>query len=145
MFTTENVKILHVEDDDIDADGLHRAFKKQKISNPIVRVQNGAEALARLDEDDMQQPYVILLDLNMPKMGGIEFLQALRNKPCHKSAVVFVLTTSNAPEDLAAAYQMHVAGYFVKSQMHHSLFELTQLFENYCKVVKLPSISRQVK
>ena len=138
MSNPEDILLLLVDDDDIDAEGIERAFKKNKIANPIMRARDGIEALEML-ENSIKQPYVILLDLNMPRMGGIEFLKVLREHPTHKNSIVFILTTSSADQDITASYQEHISGYFVKSEMGANFFEIAKLFDGYWKMVKLPS------
>lgn len=139
MSNAEDILLLLVDDDDVDVEGIERAFKKYKIANPILRAKDGLEALELL-ENSINQPYVILLDLNMPRMGGIEFLKTIRKHPNHHSAVVFILTTSNADQDIAATYNEHISGYFVKSEMGANFFDIVQLFDGYWRIVKLPAV-----
>lgn len=138
MTEPQDIILLLVEDDDIDAEGIRRAFINNKIVNPIVRAHDGIEALTLLDTEDFNGPYIILLDLNMPRMGGVEFLKRLRQHPVHSNAVVFVLTTSNADIDIAASYNEKISGYFVKSEMGSNFFDIAKLFDGYWKMVKLP-------
>ncbi|MDA9004099.1 response regulator [bacterium] len=139
MTSPEEIILLLVEDDDIDAEGVERAFSENKIANPIVRANDGLEALELLETERFKKPYIILLDLNMPRMGGVDFLKALRKHPKHRSAVVFVLTTSNADKDIIAAYDEHISGFFVKNEMGSNFFDIAKLFNGYWKMVKLPS------
>lgn len=134
----KDITLLLVEDDDIDAEAIYRSFKKNKIINPIKRAKDGLGALELLEKNKIKSPYIILLDLNMPRMGGIEFLKVLRANKKYKRAVVFVLTTSSSDKDIVAAYDEHIAGYFVKNEMNDSFFEITQLFQGYWKIVSLP-------
>ncbi len=110
--------ILLIEDDEVDVMNVQRAFKKNSFQNPLYIANNGLEALALLKGDGRQAlnpvPKIILLDINMPKMGGIEFLQQLRNDKLLRSISVFVLTTSNEDCDKIAAYNLNVAGYILK-------------------------------
>ena len=102
----KEVTVLLVEDDDVDVMGVERALRKLKILNPIVRAKDGLEALELLrDPHAVRRPYVILLDINMPRMNGLEMLAELRDDPRLTSAVVFVLTTSKSDEDKVAAYK----------------------------------------
>lgn len=110
----------------------------EKIANTIVRAKDGLEALELLNDSTVRQPYVVLLDLNMPRMGGVEFLEAVREHPVHSDAVIFVLTTSRSDEDVIAAYDQHISGCFVKDDMGSIFFYIAQLFDGYWKVVKLP-------
>lgn len=141
MSTPDDIILLLVEDDDIDAEGIERAFAANKIANLIVRANDGLEALELLDTESFKQPYVILLDLNMPRMGGIDFLKKLRQHPVHSNAVVFVLTTSSADKDIVATYDEHISGYFIKNEMGSNFFDVAKLFDGYWKMVKLPETS----
>ena len=94
--------LLLVEDDAIDAEAIQRAFRQHRIANPFVVVRDGVEALAALrgeSEVEVPHPYVVLLDVNMPRMNGIEFLDAVRADPALSRTIVFVLTTSDREED----------------------------------------------
>ncbi len=139
----EVVNVLLVDDDDVDVMGVKRAFKKAKIANPLRVARDGLEALAILRGEDgnepMSRPYIIILDLNMPRMDGLEFLDELRKDPNHHDAVVFVMTTSKADEDRAASYDKNVAGYIVKSEVGEGFLNVTSLLDSYWRVVLLPS------
>ena len=118
--------ILLVEDDRVDIMTVQRALKKIDISNPLYVARTGIEALGMLRGDGYPRieptPSLILLDLNLPKMGGIEFLKELRSDPALKALQVIVLTSSNEPSDQAAAYKYEVEDYIVKP---HSFNEFT--------------------
>lgn len=130
--------ILLVEDDDVDAMSVKRAFKKLKIGNPIIRAKDGIVALDMLKENSISKPFLILLDLNMPRMGGLEFLAELRNDEYLKNSVVFVLTTSKDDEDKFAAYAKNIAGYVLKERLQHGFDELVKLLDHYWRIVELP-------
>jgi CheY-like chemotaxis protein len=138
----QEVSVLLVDDDDVDVMAVKRAFRKAKIANPLLVARDGLEALSMLRGEEGQQPvprpYIIILDLNMPRMDGFEFLAELRKDPKLHDAVVFVLTTSKADEDRAASYDMNVAGYIVKSDVGDGFLNVTQLLDSYWKVVLLP-------
>lgn len=134
----KHATILLVEDDDIDAMCVQRAFQKLKIGNPIVRAKDGVEALDLLKEDSVSRPFLILLDLNMPRMGGLEMLEELRNTPQLKNNVVFVLTTSKDDEDKFAAYDKNIAGYILKENLQNGFDELVKLLDHYWRIVELP-------
>ena len=142
MPTSETVQILLVEDDDVDVEGVKRAFTKQRIANPIHVARDGLEALAKLRGSDTEpalaRPYLILLDLNMPRMNGIEFLQQLRNDSKLHDSVVFVLTTSDTDRDKVAAYEQHIAGYLVKSKVGEDFVHLVNMLDHYWRYVELP-------
>ena len=108
--------ILLVEDDRVDIMTVQRALNKNDISNPLYVARTGLEALAMLRGADVPkvQPALILLDLNLPKMSGIEFLKELRADPELRSLSVIVLTSSNEPRDRAAAFEYDVEDYIVK-------------------------------
>lgn len=137
-----DVSLLMVEDDDLDATAITRAFKKLKLTNPLVRAKDGVEALEYLRGENgrtkIARPYIILLDLNMPRMDGIEFLAELRKDPTLSNSVIIVLTTSAADKDKVAAYDNHVAGYVIKSDLGSSFLEVIQLIDCYWKIVSLP-------
>jgi len=134
---TTKITLLLVEDDDIDAMTIKRSFKKQNITNEVIRVYDGLEALALLRANEITQPLVIILDLQMPRMGGIEFLQALRSDPKLSKLVVFVLTTSKAESDIESSYGEHIAGYFVKGETGDRFSGLVSMLENYFEIVHL--------
>jgi CheY-like chemotaxis protein len=137
------VNVLLVDDDDIDVQAIKRAFRKAKIANPLTVARDGVEALAMLRGDNgykpVSKPYIIILDLNMPRMDGLEFLDELRKDKEHHAAVVFVMTTSKDDEDRAASYDKNVAGYIVKSDVGEGFLKVTTLLDTYWRVVLLPS------
>jgi CheY-like chemotaxis protein len=134
----KEVTLLVVDDDDIDAIALERALRKLRLLNTLHRARDGLEALTLLRSGVISPPYIILLDLNMPRMNGLEFLEALRADPILTHAVVFVLTTSKSDEDLVAAYRKHVAGYVFKQHMDRDFLEVIGLIEHYWRIVELP-------
>ena len=117
---------------------VERGFAKQRIANPIVRARDGVEAFEKLNNGDVSSPYVILLDLQMPRMNGLEFLDKIRSDPKLHDSVIFVLTTSKAEEDIAASYSQHIAGYFVKDASGKSFMNIVDLLQGYWKIVHLP-------
>jgi len=113
------ISILHIEDDSVDSMVVQRAFKKNNIPYKLHHATDGAEALDLLRGTNGKEkispiPRYILLDINMPKMNGLEFLKELRNDPALTKITVFILTTSNDQHDRTEAYQHHVAGYILK-------------------------------
>lgn len=133
------VRILLIEDDEIDAMAVSRAFDRNRILNEIVRAKDGVEGYERLQEL-RQQPgaVIVLLDLNLPKLNGIQFLERLREDPHLKGTVVFVLTTSDDDRDKAAAYDNFVAGYMVKSHVGRDFLNLMTMLDAYWRVVEFP-------
>ncbi|MCK5942888.1 MAG: response regulator [Planctomycetes bacterium] len=111
---TERQRLLLIEDDDVDALMFRRALVKHGLEVEVERAIDGVEALDRLSDASLPVPDLCVLDLNMPRVNGIEFLDGLRRHERLASMPVFVLTTSKAPHDVSEAYSHHVAGYFVK-------------------------------
>ncbi|WP_321396714.1 response regulator [Emcibacter sp.] len=136
--STKEVTLLLVEDDDVDAMNIERGFRKKRIANPIVRAHDGVEGLHLLKNNTVIPPYIILLDLQMPRMNGLEFLDYIRDDPELHESVVFVLTTSRAEEDINASYSKHIAGYFVKDETHESFMKVIDVLQGYWKIVHLP-------
>lgn len=128
------VQILLVDDDEVDIMAVKRAINTNKIDNPLWVARDGIEALAMLRGEGVPavpEPCMILLDLNMPRMNGIEFLRELRRDPEHRQAVVFVLTTSANEQDKAAAYEESVAGYIIKGKAGHDFSRMIKLLDAY--------------
>lgn len=133
--------ILLVEDDELDVELVERAFRKHKLMNPIVNAPNGIIALDILrgnHMDTLVKPYIILLDINMPLMNGLEFLRELRNDKSIAKSIVFVLTTSDSPQDKNEAYACHVAGYILKHNVGSDFINAIRLLENYQFLITLP-------
>src|SRR3984885_10364591 len=100
MTMDRRTNILLVDDDEIDVMNVRRAFEKGKIENPLFHAGDGIEALEVLRGGTMPpERRLVLLDLNMPRMNGIEFLRELRADPALQSTAVVVLTTSRAERD----------------------------------------------
>ncbi len=119
--------ILLVEDDEVDAEAIRRMFAWRNIANPLYVAPDGVTALQMLHGEDQTaigQPCVILLDLNLPRMNGIEFLDKLRCDPQLKDSVVFVLTTSNSDYDRVVTNSKYVAGYLLKSEADEDYSQL---------------------
>ncbi len=139
---SSELRVLLVDDDAVDAEGVVRAFKKTNITHPVVRAMDGVEALQILRGDGespkLTKPYLVLLDLNMPRMSGAEFLREVRKDPDLKDTIVFVLTTSQADADKIAVYDLNVAGYLVKDEVGRDYQALTGLLRHYWEVVEFP-------
>ncbi len=140
--SSKTVTILLVEDDIVDRMAIRRSFRDLKIANPVVEVGDGIEALERLrgegGQPKLEPPYLILLDLNMPRMGGIEFLEVLRSDPELSNKIVFVMTTSAAEEDRMQAYRKHIAGYFLKQCVGRNFIDSIVMLQAYWRVVEFP-------
>lgn len=134
----KEVTLFLIEDDDVDAMSITRAFKKMYISNEIIRANDGLEALELLQGGAIPSPYIILLDLQMPRMNGLEFLEQIRQDPNLAQSTVFVLTTSKSDEDMTASYKKNIAGYFVKEQVGEGFLDIVNLLQGYWKIVHFP-------
>lgn len=138
------INILLVEDDDVDVMNVQRAFRKGNITNPLFVARNGLEALDILRAQTSEGPVIpperrlILLDLNMPKMGGIEFLHVLRADPKLKVIPVVVLTTSNADQDRLSAYNLNIAGYLLKPVTFGAFVEAMLTLNKYWALCEMP-------
>lgn len=135
--------ILLVEDDEVDVMNVKRAFKKNNIVNPLHLAGNGLEALFMLRGNGKppvipRERRLILLDLNMPKMNGIEFLKELRADPELKPIPVIVLTTSNEDRDKVEAYNLNVAGYLLKPVTFSRFVEAVKTLNQYWTLSEMP-------
>jgi CheY-like chemotaxis protein len=138
----KTINILLVEDDEVDVMNVKRAFQKNNLTNPMHHAGNGIEALALLRGSDGQPPIpiprIILLDLNMPRMGGIEFLHELRKDELLKNISVFVMTTSNEDKDKVDAYNLNVAGYILKPLSMENFVSAVSILKNYWTLCEYP-------
>lgn len=133
------LNILLVEDDEVDVMNIRRAFKKGNITNPLFVAGHGLEALEMLRGGAIPAARrLVLLDLNMPRMNGIEFLRALRADPELSPTPVVVLTTSDAERDKVEAYNLHVAGYLLKPVTFSSFCDTMVSLNKYWALVELP-------
>jgi len=137
MRSSRVVTILLVEDDEVDVKALKWAFEKLKVANPLVIARDGVEALEMMA--GLSRPYLVITDINMPRMNGIELLRKIRQHPDYRDSIVFVLTTSNDEQDKIDAYDLNVAGYMLKTDMGTSFTRAISLIDNYWKVVEFPS------
>ncbi len=142
MTPAREVSLLLVEDDHLDVINMKRALKTLNLDTPLVRAEDGVEALEILRGDHpdkrVDRPFLILLDLNLPRMNGLEFLAEIRADPSLHASVVFVLTTSKADEDVAQAYDHNVAGYVVKADASGTVSEVIKMLDRYRSIVELP-------
>lgn len=142
VMSEQTINILLVEDDEVDVMNVRRAFKKANIKNPIFTASNGYEALSVLrGTSDTEMPLerrLVLLDLNMPKMGGIEFLQELRSDSELRRTPVVVMTTSNQDKDRVEAYNLNIAGYLLKPVTFASFIELMETLNSYWMLCEMP-------
>ena len=130
--------ILLVEDDEIDAQTVRRALSELGVKNPLRRVKNGEEALAWLRDSANGKPGLILLDLNLPVMTGLEFLQAAKGDPRLRSIPVVVITSSRLDEDRLSSFDLSVAGYMVKPTEYAQFVDVLCTIDRYWTVSEAP-------
>jgi len=138
------INILLVEDDEVDIMNVQRAFKRVNVSHPLFIARNGVEALEMLRKKNnpLHPPIrIILLDLNMPKMGGIQFLTELRRDPELRSISVFVMTTSAEENDKISAHNLNVAGYILKPLSFKSFTKAVEILNHYWQLCEQPIYS----
>ena len=130
--------VLLVEDDHVDAITVKRALEDAGATSLLIHVTNGESALAYLRSDVNQRPHLILLDLNMPKMNGLDFLQAIKADPALAAIPVVVLTTSVSREDISDSFRSSVAGYITKPVDYTQFVAKIQAVEQYWQINRLP-------
>ncbi|MGR3761907.1 response regulator [Roseobacteraceae bacterium NS-SX3] len=137
------MNILLVEDNNLDALILERALKKVSPEAKIIRARDGLEALDILTADsarsDVPHPFFILLDINMPRMNGHEFLAAMRAQEAISDCPVFVLTTSDSPKDISLAYHQKVSGYIVKPHSASGMKKIVGALQEWWDICELPA------
>lgn len=142
MNNLTQINILLVDDDDVAAESVVRSLQKHTVDFPVTLARDGIEALEILRKThpdlSIEKPYIILLDLNMPRMNGFEFLQETRSDKQLRDSVIFVLTTSDFDSDRTRAYQESIAGYMVKSAVGPQFSKLAALLNDYRNIVALP-------
>tara|TARA_R110002049_G_scaffold29972_4_gene102094 strand:- start:14856 stop:15290 length:435 start_codon:yes stop_codon:yes gene_type:complete len=140
---TSEVKFLIVDDDTVSVMAMQRAMRKLKIVNETKVCNDGQHALEFLRAEvctyGRLPPYIITLDLNMPRMGGLEFLEAVRADPALARVIVFVFTTSDMPNDVQSAYSKNVAGYIVKENPSETFAKALDMLDSYVRIVELPA------
>jgi CheY-like chemotaxis protein len=135
----KQLNILCIDDDQVDVMNVQRAFEKANIANPLFIATDGLEGLAMLRGESMPKANrLVLLDLNMPRMNGIEFLRELRADPLLKQTSVVVLTTSNDTRDKVEAYNLNVAGYLTKPVTFANFVEVMVTLNKYWMLVEMP-------
>ncbi|WP_299676393.1 response regulator [uncultured Roseobacter sp.] len=142
--STKEATFLLVDDDDISIMAMKRALKKLKIVNRVRVAKDGQDALEILNDaaeaaEGRLPPFIVTLDLNMPRMNGLEFLEAVRADPRLHRLVVFVFTTSDMPDDIQSAYSRNVAGYLVKDNPRETFARALDMLESYSRIVELPA------
>ena len=133
-----NKPILLVEDDDVDTMTVTRALKEIHVTNQLVHRENGEDALNYLEDETNDKPCIILLDLNMPIMNGIEFLQAVKNDDRFKRIPVVVLTTSDEQQDKLNTFNLGVAGYMSKPVDYQKFVQVMRSIDAYWTISEMP-------
>ncbi len=123
--------VLLIEDDIVDALTVKRAFKELGVINELVHRQNGEEALALVAEQPQLSPALILLDLNMPKMSGYEFLEKIKKNNMLTDTPVVILTTSTETQDREQSQEYQIAGYLVKPVNFQTFLEMIHSLHNF--------------
>lgn len=139
----DEVRFLIVDDDEVTLMSIRRAIKRMNLLNPVREARDGIEALeilhAAAGKEGKLPPYIVLLDINMPRMDGHEFLDIVRRDPVLHRVVIFVLTTSEASEDVLKAYDKNVAGYIVKDDLYETFNRMMELVDQYARLMVLPN------
>ena len=133
-----NTPILLVEDEQVDVMTVKRALKEIHVTNPVVNLENGEEALKYLRDPKSVKPCIILLDLNMPIMNGIEFLQVVKQDARLKRTPVVVLTTSEEQQDKVNSFNLGVAGYMAKPVDYRQFVEVMRTIDAYWTISEVP-------
>lgn len=136
----ESKPILLVEDDSVDAKTISRAFEELKVRVRIIHVATGEDGLNHLKNSCDKKPCVIILDLNMPKMDGIEFLQAIKSDKTLKLIPVIVLTASLQEQDIVESFNLGVAGYITKPPTYEEFVNKLRTFNMYWTLSELPNL-----
>ena len=143
-----DMNIFLVEDNDLDVEILKRGLRKIGATGSLVRACDGLDALEILVEDasarTLPRPYVILLDINMPRMNGHEFLEVLRTKSELKDARVIVFTTSDSKKDVGRAYQNNASGYIVKPSGASELQNVLKALQSFWSICESPESAFQL-
>ncbi len=139
-----NHPILLVEDNPLDVDLTLRAFARRKLTNPILIARNGEEAIQWIEkwEQGSEQPVVVLLDLKLPKISGLEVLSALKKHPKYYAIPVVVLTTSSENDDVKKAYELGANSYIVKPVDFDKFVDVAATIEIYWTIINHPSPSK---
>ncbi len=137
--SVENKPILLVEDDEIDIMTVKRAVKTLKIPNPLHLANNGEEALEYLEENATQLPGIIILDINMPRMNGIEFLNIIKKDHRYLRIPVIVLTTSKEHQDRYESFNLNVAGYMIKPVIFDEFVKVIDIIHKYWSTSRHPN------
>ena len=135
-----SLPVLLVEDDSVDALTVKRAFRELKLSNPLAHVTNGEEAIIYLRNQSNKRPCIILLDINMPKMNGIDFLKVAKGDERFRKIPVVVLSTSDDERDIINSYKLSVAGYIIKPVDYEKFLDTIKTIDYYWTLSKMPDV-----
>jgi len=138
---TREFPILLIEDDVVDVMALKRAFRDLKVLHPLHVAGNGEEALEHLQDPKRPMPGLILLDLNMPRMNGIDLLKVLKADDRLRRIPVIVLTTSKEQSDRLETFNRGIAGYMVKGIDYPEFIEVVRTIQRYWDTSELPPLS----
>lgn len=130
--------LLLVEDDQVDVMTVKRALKEINVINPVVNLENGEEALAYLRDPEKERPCIILLDLNMPIMNGLEFLKVIKSDEGFRRFPVIMLTTSEEQQDKLNSFNLGVAGYMAKPVDYRQFVEVMRSIDLYWTISEMP-------
>lgn len=135
-----NKPIILIEDNPVDLDLTLRAFKKRKLINPIIVARDGEEAIDLLDKwgQNSLKPVVILLDLKLPKVNGIDVLMHIRKSDIHAKIPVVVLTSSSEDKDIQTAYDLGANSYIIKPVDFEKFLQVAEHIEMYWSVINEP-------
>lgn len=133
-----NKPIMIVDDDRVDSMTISRALKDIHVTNVIIYKQNGEEAAEYLLNESNERPCIILLDLNMPKMNGVEFLKKMKDQDHFKRIPVIVLTTSTEEQDKVNTFDLGVSGYMKKPVDYHQFVEVMKTIDMYWTLSEIP-------
>lgn len=138
------VSILLVEDDQVDSRAFLRAMQKLRISNPVTIARDGQEAWEILKGTEgrprLARPNLIILDLNMPRISGLELLRMIRSDAELSDSIVFVLTTSDDEQDKLDAYELNISGYMLKSDVGGTFMQAVEMVDRFWRVVEFPGV-----
>ena len=130
--------ILLVEDDRVDVMTIERVFNDTKITNQLIVMSNGQEALGYLKNGNNRKPCLILLDLNMPKMNGLEFLKTIKENEALKRIPAIVFTVSKEDNNITKSFKLGAAGYMVKPVDYKKFVEIITAIHLYWTLSELP-------
>lgn len=131
--------ILLIEDDSVDTIMVKRALESLKVTNPLVNYSDGEEALNYLRDPNNKKPSIILLDLNLPRMDGLEFLKVIKANDDFRKIPIIALTTSDDERDITESFKHGIAGYMVKPLGNKAFVETIRIIDQYWTLSELPN------